>query len=162
MNNFIFHNPVKIAFGKGQICQISNFIDKKETIMLTYGGGSIKKNGVYNQVMNALKGYNVVEFKGIEPNPKYETLIKAIDKAKKENVTFLLAVGGGSVIDGTKFIAAGIKTDNDPWGILTGEIKIKDAVPMACVLTLPATGTEMNANAVISKSGWLSSNWINL
>lgn len=151
MDNFIFHNPVKVAFGKGQIAQLPNFISKDEKIMLTYGGGSIKKNGVYDQVIKALEGYQIIEFKGIEPNPKYETLAKAIEIGKKENVSFLLSVGGGSVLDGTKLIAAGLQTDKDAWGVLTGEVTIEKATPIGCILTLPATGSEMNANAVISK-----------
>jgi len=151
MNNFVFHNPVKILFGKGQIKNIVSEIPQDAKILFTYGGGSIKKNGVYDQVIDALKNHSVIEFGGIEPNPKYETLVKAIDICKKEKIDFLLPVGGGSVIDGTKFIAAGVYVDSDPWDILTGKATIKKALPIGAILTLPATGTEMNGNAVISK-----------
>ncbi|MGL6194631.1 MAG: iron-containing alcohol dehydrogenase, partial [Thermoguttaceae bacterium] len=121
-------------------------------VMLTFGGGSIKKNGVYDQVVSALKNHKVIEFGGIEPNPRYETLMKGVDIAKKENVGFLLAVGGGSVLDGTKFMAAAIKYSGaDPWDILEKGAIIDDAVMLGSVITLPATGSEMNAFAVISR-----------
>ena len=107
--------------------------------MLLYGGGSIKHNGVYDQVIAALKGFSYVEFGGIEPNPRYETMMKALELAKKENVTFLLPVGGGSVIDGTKFLAAAmfVPEGTDPWGILQGTIPVTKALPLGTVLTLP-------------------------
>lgn len=151
MENFIFHNPVKILFGKGQIAGLNQLISKDERILFTYGGGSIKKNGVYDQVRNQLKGYEVVEFQGIEPNPVYETLMQAVQLVKKNNITFILAVGGGSVIDGSKFIAAAHYSKSDPWNILTGVEDVKQALPLGAILTLPATGTEMNGNAVISR-----------
>nr|HPH15701.1 iron-containing alcohol dehydrogenase [Bacteroidales bacterium] len=123
-------------------------------VMLLYGGGSIKHNGVYDQVIAALKGFSYVEFGGIEPNPRYETMMKALELAKKENVTFLLPVGGGSVIDGTKFLAAAmfVPEGTDPWGILQGTIPVTKALPIGTVLTLPATGTEMNGNSVVSRN----------
>ncbi|MCX7797591.1 MAG: iron-containing alcohol dehydrogenase [Melioribacter sp.] len=152
MLNFIYHNPVKIVFGKGSISELTNLVPKNSKILMTYGGGSIKKNGVYEQVKNALKNFNVIEFGGIEPNPKYETLMKAVETCKKENIDFLLSVGGGSVLDGTKFIAVAAKYENgDPWDILTKDVEIKDAIPLGDVLTLPATGSEMNMWAVISR-----------
>ncbi|MBK8807496.1 MAG: iron-containing alcohol dehydrogenase [Bacteroidales bacterium] len=151
MNNFEFHNPTKLIFGKGTISNLDKLIAPEKKILLTYGGGSIKKNGVYDQVKKALKNHNVIEFGGIEPNPKYETLLKAVELVKKENIDFLLPVGGGSVIDGTKFIAAAVKLDSDPWNILNGKAQIKAALPIGAILTLPATGTEMNGNSVISK-----------
>jgi len=151
MNNFEFHNPVHIVFGKGTISQLRELVPKHEKIMITYGSGSVMKNGVYAQVTEALKGFSYVEFGGIEPNPKFETIMEALALAKQENVTFLLAVGGGSVIDGTKLLAAALCIHEDPWGILQGKIPVEKAIPIGCVLTLPATGTEMNGNSVISR-----------
>ncbi|HBG28511.1 MAG: aldehyde reductase [Planctomycetes bacterium GWF2_41_51] len=153
MHNFTFHNPVKIVFGKDTIPQLNQLIDKKAKVLLTYGGGSIKKNGIYKQVKSALKKRKIVEFGGIEPNPAYETCIKAIELGRKEKVDFVLAVGGGSVLDGSKFIAAGIPfRGKDTWQIVcTGGASVKSALPLGTVLTLPATGSEMNTFAVISK-----------
>lgn len=151
-NNFVYQNPVKILFGKGQIAQLSKQIPADAKILLTYGGGSIFQNGVYEQVKVALKGRNIVEFGGIEANPTYETLMQAVELGRKEQITFLLAVGGGSVLDGTKFIAAAIPFEGeDAWQIVTGKEKYKTAIPLGAVLTLPATGSEMNYYAVISK-----------
>lgn len=152
MENFNYYNPVKVLFGEGKIAEIANYIPKTMKVMMTYGGGSIKKNGVYDQVMDALKGMNVIEFGGIEPNPHYETLMKAVEIARQENVGFLLAVGGGSVIDGTKFIAAATCYDGeDPWDIVLKGTPVKGALPLAAVLTLPATGSEMNNGGVITR-----------
>ena len=151
MENFEFHNPVRILFGKGQIARIREFIPKNDKVLLLYGGGSIFKNGVYGQVMKALKGYDVKEFGGIEPNPAHETCMNAVELVKKEKIDFILAVGGGSVIDGGKYIAAAVHCNGDPWKILSEGNEITKAVPLGTVLTLPATGTEMNANSVISK-----------
>ena len=153
--NFDFYNPVKILFGEGKISEISNEIPKGSRVLITFGGGSIKRNGVYEQVKSALKGFTVFEFGGIEPNPRYETLMKAVDLARIDKVDFILAVGGGSVLDGTKFIAAAIPfKGNDPWDILKlgGKIQITQAIPFGSVLTLPATGSEMNMFAVISRN----------
>ncbi len=155
MNNFILNTPTKILFGKGQIAQLGQEIPEDARILITYGGGSIKKNGVLDQVRQALAGRTVVEFGGIEPNPTYETLMKAVAVVKAERIDFLLAVGGGSVADGTKFIAAAALYDaaEDPWEILlTGGAKVARAVKMGCVLTLPATGSESNNGAVISRA----------
>jgi NADP-dependent alcohol dehydrogenase len=152
MNNFQYFNPVKILFGKGQIAQLPKQIPAEARIMLTYGGGSIFKNGVYDQVKAALVGRYVVEFGGIEANPTYETLMKAVDIARAEKIDFLLSVGGGSVLDGTKFVAAAIPfTGEDPWQIVASRAKITTALPIGAVLTLPATGSEMNYYAVISR-----------
>lgn len=154
MNNFDLHTPTRILFGKNSIAQLRAQIPEGSRVLITYGGGSVKKTGVLDQVYDALKGLDVLEFGGIEPNPSYETLMKAVDVARKENVTFLLAVGGGSVLDGTKFIAAAaLYPDNvDPWEILqTSGSKITRAIPMGSVLTLPATGSESNKGAVISR-----------
>ncbi|WP_423126619.1 iron-containing alcohol dehydrogenase [Gaoshiqia sp. Z1-71] len=154
MYNFTFRNPVKILFGKGQIAQIGHELPANAKIMLTYGGGSIFKNGVYDQVKAATKGSNMVEFGGIEPNPKFETLMKAVAVCKEEKVDYLLSVGGGSVLDGTKFIAAAVLFEgDDPWDILakSDSCPVTRALPIGAVLTLPATGSEMNGNAVVSK-----------
>jgi NADP-dependent alcohol dehydrogenase len=151
MLNFEFYNPTRIVFGKDQVGRLSELLPRESKILFTYGQGSIKRNGIYDAVVSALKGFNFVEFGGIEPNPSYETLMKAVEIVRKEGITFLLAVGGGSVIDGTKFIAAAPFIDGDPWDILTGKAEVRKALPLGTVLTLPATGTEMNGNAVISK-----------
>lgn len=152
MENFVYYNPVRILFGEGKIAEIGHYVPKGMKVMMTYGGGSIKKNGVYDQVMKALAGTDVVEFGGIEPNPHYETLMKAVETARREGVGFLLAVGGGSVIDGTKFIAAAVGYEGeDPWDIVAKGTPVKVAMPLAAVLTLPATGSEMNCGAVITR-----------
>ena len=151
MENFSFHNPVKILFGKGQIANIGAEIPVGARILMTYGGGSIRKNGVYDQVKAALAGRTLLEFGGIEPNPRMETLLRAVELIRAEKVDFLLAVGGGSVVDGTKFIAAAVPFPGDPWDILTKGAPVTAAVPFGVVLTLPATGTEMNSFAVISR-----------
>ncbi|MFZ1492301.1 MAG: iron-containing alcohol dehydrogenase, partial [Candidatus Competibacter denitrificans] len=135
MLNFSFYNPTKILFGKGQIAKIGKEIPKDQRILLTYGGGSIKQNGVYDQVMAALAGRTVFEFAGIEPNPTYETLMKAVELAQRESVDFLLAVGGGSVVDGTKFIAAAVPFAGEPWDILAKRGRIEKALPLGSVLT---------------------------
>ncbi|MEG1935550.1 MAG: iron-containing alcohol dehydrogenase, partial [Rikenellaceae bacterium] len=154
MNNFQFKNPTKLIFGKGEIAKIAKEIAKDKKIMITYGGGSIKRNGVYDQVTTALKDHNFIEFGSIEPNPQYSTLMKAADLARKEGVDFLLAVGGGSVIDGTKFIACAMNFHGDPWSFLVDQSLLKHIIPtpLATVLTLPATASEMNCGAVISRS----------
>ncbi|EOV8959273.1 alcohol dehydrogenase [Cronobacter turicensis] len=154
MNNFNLHNPTHIAFGKGAISELRALIPADSRVLVTYGGGSVKKTGVLDQVYSALNGLDVLEFGGIEPNPSYETLMNAVDLVRKEKVTFLLAVGGGSVLDGTKFIAAAAHypSSRDPWHILeTRGSEIASAIPMGSVLTLPATGSESNKGAVVSR-----------
>ncbi|MGY5359141.1 alcohol dehydrogenase [Cronobacter dublinensis] len=154
MNNFNLHNPTHIAFGKGAISELRSLIPADSRVLITYGGGSVKKTGVLDQVCSALNGLDVLEFGGIEPNPSYETLMNAVELVRKEKVTFLLAVGGGSVLDGTKFIAAAAHytAASDPWHILeTRGSDITDAIPMGSVLTLPATGSESNKGAVVSR-----------
>ena len=154
MYNFEYKNPVKIIFGKGSIGEISNEIPTGTKVLFIYGGGSIKRTGIYHQVTNALKNIEFIEFGGIEPNPYYETCMKAVEIVKNENIGFLLAVGGGSVLDATKYIAAAsLYEEGDPWDILAYryETVIKKALPLGTVLTLPATGSEMNKNAVISR-----------
>nr|WP_321412001.1 iron-containing alcohol dehydrogenase [uncultured Carboxylicivirga sp.] len=155
MNNFHFHNPVKILFGKGELSNFKNEIPVGSKVMMLYGGGSIKKNGVYEKVQEQLKDFEVIEFSGIEPNPHYETLMKAVEIVREKGIDFLLAVGGGSVLDGTKFVSAAVHYPNgDPWNILSkGDINsITNPLPIGAVLTLPATGSEMNGNSVITRS----------
>lgn len=152
MNNFNFYNPVKILFGKGKIAELRKNVPENARILMTYGGGSIFKNGVYDQVQAALKGFDVVEFGGIEPNPRYETLMKAVEVVKAEKIDFLLAVGGGSVLDGTKFIAAATLYDGESaWDIAAKSISVSKALPFGAVLTLAATGSEMNSGGVVTR-----------
>ncbi|MEH8016794.1 iron-containing alcohol dehydrogenase [Rheinheimera muenzenbergensis] len=151
MLNFSYQNPTRIVFGKDQLAQLTKLIPPGSKVLLTYGGGSIKHNGVYQQVVNALDGFDWQEFSGIEPNPSFETLMRAADLVRREKIDFLLPVGGGSVIDGTKFIAAAAMFAGDAWDILAKGAKISAAVPLGCVLTLPATGTESNGNSVVTR-----------
>jgi NADP-dependent alcohol dehydrogenase len=153
MENFTFCNPVNVVFGKGSIAELPKLIPPKLAILMTCGGGSIRKNGVYEQVKKALKGRKLVEFGGIEPNPEYETLMKAVKLARAKKAGFLLSVGGGSVLDGTKFIAAAIPFKGEPWDIVAKGSPVKKATPLGCVMTLPATGSEMNPYSVISRRG---------
>lgn len=150
MNNFIYHNPTELVFGKGQIARLGKLIPAGKRILVTFGGGSVRRNGVYEQVVKALEGHTFTEFWGIEANPSVETLRRAIAQGKAEGVDFLLAVGGGSVIDGTKLIAAGLLYDGDPWEIVR-KGQADATVPLATVLTMAATGSEMNSGAVISR-----------
>lgn len=152
MNNFEFCCPTKVVFGKGTIAKLSELIEKDKKVLMIYGGGSIKKNGVYEQVKSALKNHTVVEFSGIEPNPTYETCMQAVEIVKRENIDFLLAVGGGSTLDATKFIAAAAKYEGaEPYDMVSKGVECKDALPLGDVITLPATGSEMNCGAVISR-----------
>ncbi|WP_405291426.1 iron-containing alcohol dehydrogenase [Algibacter sp. Ld11] len=152
MNNFEFKNPTKIIFGKDSIEKLENEIPKNAKVLLLYGGGSIKKNGIYDQVKTALAKVEVVEFGGIPANPEYAVLVDALKVIKEENITYLLAVGGGSVIDGTKFLSAAALFNGDtPWDILTQNIRTEKGMPFGTVLTLPATGSEMNSGAVITR-----------
>lgn len=153
MRNFTFYNPTKIIFGKGTIGALKREIPEGKKIMLVYGGGSIKHNGTYEEIMSALSGREVHEFSGVEPNPTYETLMKCVEQVKVTGCDFLIAAGGGSVIDGTKFIAAAALFEGDPWKIIqTYGSCVKEALPFATVLTLPATGSEMNSGAVITRA----------
>ncbi len=152
MNNFEFNNPTKIVFGKNQIKKLTTEIPENAKVLLLYGGGSIKKNGIYEQVTEALSKFEFIEFGGIPANPEYAVLMDALHIIKKENINFLLAVGGGSVIDGTKFLsAAAIYEGKEPWDILESNAKIQKGMPFGTVLTLPATGSEMNSGAVITR-----------
>ncbi len=153
MNNFNLQNPTKILFGKGQIAELANEIPADAKILLLYGGGSVKTNGIYDQVTQALNHFKVIEFGGIPSNPEYAVLMEALSIIKSEKITFLLAVGGGSVIDGTKFLASAALFEGDnPWDILTKNIRTEKGMPFGAVLTLPATGSEMNSGAVITRA----------
>lgn len=152
MNNFTYKNPTEILFGEGQTALIADRIPKDATVLMLYGGGSIKHNGAYQQTLAALADFEVVEFGGVEPNPVYETLMQALDVVRDEQVDFILAVGGGSVGDGAKFIAAAAHYQgDDPWDILAKGHEVTQAMPVGMVLTLPATGTESNGNSVITR-----------
>lgn len=152
MNNFTFVNPVKIIFGKDTIKELSKEVPAGSKVLVIYGGGSIKSNGVYDQVAKALSSFEWFEYSGIEANPHYETCMRVVSYINEKKIDYLLAVGGGSVIDATKFIAAAACFDgNDPWDILSKRAKISKALPFGVVLTLSATGSEMNAGAVITK-----------
>jgi NADP-dependent alcohol dehydrogenase len=153
MLNFELYNPVKLIFGKGQIEKLPTLVPQNAKIVIAYGGGSIFKNGIYDQVKTALQGFDVLEFGGIEANPRYETLMKAVEIIREQKIDFILAVGGGSVIDGVKFISAAVKFEGNPIDILKKRILFKEGanvVPFGTVLTLPATGSEMNSGAVIT------------
>lgn len=151
MFNFSYQNATRIVFGKDQISELANLVPKDKKVLLIYGGGSIKRNGVYQQVVNALSGLSVVEFAGVEPNPAFETLMRATTLVKEQGIDYILAVGGGSVVDGAKFVAAAAVFNGDPWDILAKGAKTTTAVPLGCVLTLPATGSESNGNSVVTR-----------
>ena len=154
MLNFEFYNPVHVVFGRETVAQLTVLLPRNTRIMLLYGGGSIKNNGAYDQTIKALQGFDYIEYGGIEPNPRYLTCMRAVEVVRKSNVGFILAVGGGSVVDAAKFIAAAsLYHEGDPWNILhnTGTAPLKDAIPLGCVITLPATGSEMNCSSVISR-----------
>lgn len=153
MLNFELYNSTNYVFGKGQTEKLSKLVPARAKILLAYGGGSIFKNGVYDQVKAALAGFEIVEFGGIEPNPRFETLMKAVEIVKSENITFILAVGGGSVIDGVKFISGAVHFEGNPIDILKNRVLFTDitkVIPFGTVLTLPATGSEMNSGSVVT------------
>ncbi|WP_053367560.1 iron-containing alcohol dehydrogenase [Bacillus sp. FJAT-27245] len=163
MDNFTFYNPVRLIFGKGQLAELKNEVPKYgKKVLLVYGGGSIKRNGLYDQVIMLLNeaGAEVFELAGVEPNPRVSTARKGIEICKTEGIELLLAVGGGSVIDCTKLIAAGAMYEGDAWDIVVKKAEVNDALPFGTVLTLAATGSEMNAGSVITnwetneKYGW--------
>ncbi len=152
MYNFQYANPTRVCFGEGQIATLPELIPAGSRLLVLYGGGSIKQNGVYEQLTQALAGREWLEFPGIGANPQYDQLMEAVDLVKRERIDFLLAVGGGSVVDGTKFVAAAACFEGeDPWDILLDKVPIKAALPLGCVLTLPATGSESNPAAVVSR-----------
>lgn len=150
MKNFVFQNPTKLVFGRGEIARLPKLIPAGARVMVTFGGGSVKRNGVYDQVKAALANIEHTEFWGIEPNPSVETLRKAVAQGKAFGTDFLLAVGGGSVIDGTKLISAAMCYDGDAWELVKMGY-YGTTIPLGTVLTLPATGSEMNSGAVISR-----------
>lgn len=153
MNNFKYQNPTKILFGKGQLENLTEEIPSNAKVLLLYGGGSIKGNGIYDQVKKALQPFEVIEFGGIPANPEYSVLMQALEVIKSQKISFMLAVGGGSVIDGTKFLSAAAHYKGDtPWDLLTQKIASTTALPFGTVLTLPATGSEMNSGAVITRA----------
>ncbi|MEZ8100859.1 iron-containing alcohol dehydrogenase [Vibrio bivalvicida] len=149
---FSYVNHTQINFGQGQIQSIQTIIPSEQKVLVIYGGGSIKRNGVYDQVTQALEGHSWFEFSGVEPNPTKETLDKAVSLVKQQGIDFILAVGGGSVIDGSKYVAAAAKYEGDGWDIMVGKHQVTEAVPLGAILTLPATGSESNMGAVITKS----------
>lgn len=165
MENFMYWNPTKLIFGKGQLESLKKEVPQYgKNVLLVYGGGSIKRNGLYDEVVSILKeiDVNLFELSGVEPNPRISTVRKGVDICRNEKIDFLLAVGGGSVIDCTKAIAAGAKYDGDPWDLVIKKAPVREALPFGTVLTLAATGSEMNANSVITnwetkeKYGWAS------
>ena len=152
MLNFEFYNPTRIIFGTDTIQRIHDFVPSDARVLMLYGGESARKNGTLDEVRTALGQREIQEFGGIEPNPSYETLMKAVELIREQKLDFLLAVGGGSVIDGTKFIAAAVNYADDEWQILeTHGAKITQALPFGSVLTLPATGSEMNSGGVVTR-----------
>jgi NADP-dependent alcohol dehydrogenase len=151
MLNFTFKNQTEILFGKGQLSEVSSRLPKQAKVLFLYGGGSIKKNGIYDKVNAALEGADVIEFQGVEPNPEFATLMKAVDVARENDVNFILAVGGGSVIDGAKFVAAAVNFEGEPWDILVKGAAFENPLPIGAVLTLPATGSESNGNSVVNR-----------
>jgi NADP-dependent alcohol dehydrogenase len=152
MKNFEFYNPVRIIFGKGTIAKISHHLPAGVPVLFVYGSGSIKRNGVYEQVISALGNAEYYEYPGVQPNPTYEQLLPALDIIREKGIGFILAVGGGSVIDGSKFIAAAaLYKGDDPWDLLSKGARVTEALPIGAVLTLPATGTEMNGNSVVTR-----------
>lgn len=152
MLNFDFYNPTRILFGKGKVAEIDQYIPRDARVLILMGGSSAKNNGTLAEVKAALGARHIEEFSGIEPNPRYETLMQAVAQIKAGQLDYLLAVGGGSVIDGTKFVAAAVYAEGDAWQILTARgANVNKALPYGTVLTLPATGSEMNDGAVITR-----------
>ncbi|MGY3902504.1 iron-containing alcohol dehydrogenase [Aeromonas lusitana] len=150
--NFQYANPTRVCFGEGQIASLPELIPAGSRLLVLYGGGSIKQNGVYQQLCDALVGMDWQEFSGIGANPQYDQLMEAVALVKREGIDFLLAVGGGSVVDGTKFVAAAARFEGeDPWDLLLHKTPVEAALPLGCVLTLPATGSESNPAAVVSR-----------
>ncbi|MGP9799528.1 iron-containing alcohol dehydrogenase [Rheinheimera sp. NSM] len=150
MLNFNFKNQTEILFGKGQIKEAKSRLPKDAKVLLLYGGGSIKRNGVYDDVVALLEGVSYHEFGGVEPNPTLETLMQAVELVRGKGINFIMAVGGGSVIDGAKFVAAAAHFDGEPWDILAKGAAFTSALPIGAVLTLPATGSESNGNSVVT------------
>jgi len=151
MLNFDFYNPTRIVFGEGTVAQLAQLVPPAARVLILVGGASAEKTGTLAEVRAALGERSVNVFSGIEPNPSYETLMRAVEQVRDQHIDFLLPVGGGSVIDGAKFVAAAAHYEGDPWNILeTGGAKITSALPFGAVLTLPATGSEMNNGSVVT------------
>jgi len=156
MQNFNYYNPTHIVFGKDRLSELDELVSENTKILILYGGGSVKKFGTLDKVIQALPGREILEFGGIEPNPKYTTLMKAVDVVKNEKIGFLLAVGGGSVMDGTKFVSLASNYDGNAEELLSfgfNPVPVNTAHPIGTVVTLPATGSEMNSGGVISHDG---------
>ncbi len=152
MLNFEFHNPTRIVFGQGKVADLARLVPQAARVLVLYGGESARRTGTLAEVRAALGERSVSEFGGIEPNPSYETLMRAVAQVRAEHIDYLLAVGGGSVIDGTKFVAAAACFDGEPWDILLQRGRnVQRALPLASVLTLPATGSEMNNGGVVTR-----------
>ena len=152
MLNFEFHNPTRIVFGQGKVADLARLVPAQARVLVLYGGESARRTGTLDEVRAALGERSVSEFGGIEPNPSYETLMRAVEQVRAEHIDYLLAVGGGSVIDGTKFVAAAACFDGEPWDILLQRGRnVQRALPLASVLTLPATGSEMNNGGVVTR-----------
>lgn len=154
MRSFVYYNPVRVVFGRGTIAELAHLLPMDRKVMITYGAGAMSwmRDGLYGQITDALRGRSIAEFGDIEPNPRYETLMVGVEKARQEGVGYLLAVGGGSVSDGTKFMAAAIPYRGaDPWDIIVRRAPITSALPHGCVTTLPATSSEVNSGMVISR-----------
>ncbi|GAM64099.1 NADH-dependent butanol dehydrogenase A [Vibrio ishigakensis] len=152
MQNFDFYNPTQIVFGQDRLAELDKHIPQNAKVMVLYGGGSVKKFGTLDKIASALGSREVIEFGGIEPNPKFDTMMKAVEIVQAEKVDFLLAVGGGSVMDGTKFVAFASTADSEHHTLLFhgfNPVPVSEALPLGCVVTLPATGSEMNP------FGWL-------
>ena len=161
MNEFVYWNPVKWIFGQDTVTQLrDNIASYGENILLVYGGGSIKKSGLYEEVIEQLRGFNITELAGVEPNPRLSTVKRGAELCRANDVSFILAVGGGSVIDCTKAIAAAAKFDGDPWDFITRKAAVEEALPFGTILTHAATASEMNSGSVITnwdtneKLGW--------
>lgn len=161
MHNFTFYNPTKLIFGKNSVQRLAKEVQKHgRNVLVVYGGGSIKQNGIYDAVMAQLKSCNVVELGGVEPNPRVATARKGVALCREHAIDIVLAVGGGSVIDCAKLIVAAAKIEGDAWDIVTGNVRVEAALPLGTVLTIAATGSEMNFNSVITntdtqqKLGW--------
>lgn len=153
MQDFNFYNPTHIVFGQDRLAELNELIPESAKVLILYGGGSVKRYGTLEAVINNLGEREIHEFGGIEPNPKYETLMQAVDIVRAENIDFLLAVGGGSVMDGTKFVALASKVDADHQNLLFhgfAPVPVTEATPLGCIATLPATGSEMNMGGVIT------------
>ncbi|MFZ4535980.1 iron-containing alcohol dehydrogenase [Propionivibrio sp.] len=152
MFEFCYHNPTQVHFGLDSFAKLSELIPRNAKVLMLYGAGSIKRNGIYEQITQILSGYQVVEFGGVEANPTLETLDRAVDIVRAQNLDFILAVGGGSVSDGAKFVASASLYEGDGWDIVSGKHVVEKALPVGVVLTLPATGSESNAGAVVTRA----------